>query len=472
MDDEALILAARRGDERAFRGLLERYYDMVRSVAYSAVNDQVFAAEIAHEAFVIAWKRLPQFDAERASFSSWVCGIAKRTVLSKRKSTGSRLARASMSLSHGALDLKSDAPSPIQAVIAAEERDIVIKALEKIPEPYRSPLVLVYEDQMSMTEAAHALNINETALRKRLSRGRRLLQAKVDAYQTRPAGPRPRATFIAAVLAAIGAQRRAEAKVARHASPYLRAGGQGRRLFWTSLGTIGAMMAGLVYFAIHRRGDSGPPGEGEGMAKVTRPTAIWKTAPVKPAALVAPAEAETAASARPSPLPESPPPSVGKVLLRIDFEDLELPAGFEGQRIEGAPCSSGACAVAPVVQTATNATKPPKDRYETAILFAPQDVEYRSSATLKFDYLAPREINLIQFALWGASGGRHYQFYVKTHPGSWNHVEFRLSDLKPKKGAPPLRDGQPIARFGFYSGWADPFYVDNIEIVDEAAESP
>lgn len=75
MDEKSIIIAARGGDLKAFSELVRRHQARVRAalaVRMRCVHD---AEDLAQEAFVIAFRKLAEFDVER-EFGPWVVSIA------------------------------------------------------------------------------------------------------------------------------------------------------------------------------------------------------------------------------------------------------------------------------------------------------------------------------------------------------------------------------------------------------------
>ena len=69
--------------------------------------------------------------------------------------------------------------TPDAMAASREEKELVLSALHKVPESYRVPLILYYREEQSTSSVAEALGISEEAVRKRLSRGRKMLQAEM-----------------------------------------------------------------------------------------------------------------------------------------------------------------------------------------------------------------------------------------------------------------------------------------------------
>src|SRR5512139_270230 len=76
-DEAGWIERARRGDAEAFRHLVERHRDRVYGLAYRVIGSAPEAEEAAQDAFLRAWRALPEFRGD-ARFSTWLHRIAVR----------------------------------------------------------------------------------------------------------------------------------------------------------------------------------------------------------------------------------------------------------------------------------------------------------------------------------------------------------------------------------------------------------
>ena len=72
--------------------------------------------------------------------------------------------------------------SPEKLAESQDRKDIVHKAIEQLPEQYRTVLVLRDIEEWSTEETANMLNISEGAVRVRLHRARQALRALLDPY--------------------------------------------------------------------------------------------------------------------------------------------------------------------------------------------------------------------------------------------------------------------------------------------------
>ncbi len=176
-NDAELVNASLAGNRGAFREIVERYKHLVCSHAYSATGSLARSEEIAQETFVAAWQQLAALR-EPAKLRAWLCGIVHNLTRNAQRQAG----RDPVHLAE-AFDAANEAvavePSPPEQAVSREEEAILWRALEKIPEMYRVPLVLFYREQRSVESVARELELSTDAVKQRLSRGRAMLHEQV-----------------------------------------------------------------------------------------------------------------------------------------------------------------------------------------------------------------------------------------------------------------------------------------------------
>jgi len=179
-NDAELVAASISGDRQAFGHIVERYQNLICSVAYSATGSLTQSQDLAQETFLAAWTQLRSLR-EPMKLRAWLCGIARNLVNNSVRRSQREPTSVAQPLENVA-DAASREPMPVEAVISREEEAILWRSLEQIPELYREPLVLFYREHQSIERVAEALELSEDATKQRLSRGRKLLQEQVTAF--------------------------------------------------------------------------------------------------------------------------------------------------------------------------------------------------------------------------------------------------------------------------------------------------
>ena len=167
--DRISVQAALRGDQAAFGDLVARYQSAVYNMAYRMLGNPSDAEDVAQEVFVRAWKQLHTFQQDRR-FSTWLLSIASHhciDVLRRR--------RPSAPLDDVALYVQSDDPEPDEVALRGEQREMVQRLLDTLPDKYRSVTVLRYYNDLSYEEIARMTGLTESAVKTQLHRARRML---------------------------------------------------------------------------------------------------------------------------------------------------------------------------------------------------------------------------------------------------------------------------------------------------------
>ena len=178
--DAQLVESSLSGNRDAFARIVERYRSLVCSITYNVTGSLSLSEDLAQETFLAAWKQLGELR-EPSLLRSWLCGIT-------RFMAGKELRRRGREPIHSAAPLDairaplSVEPSPAAQAISHEEETILWRALERVPEVYREPLILFYREQQSVERVAAALELSEDTVKQRLSRGRKLLHEEVIAF--------------------------------------------------------------------------------------------------------------------------------------------------------------------------------------------------------------------------------------------------------------------------------------------------
>jgi len=168
--ESSLISRAQRGDRGAYGELVRRYHAGVINVVYRLCGDARLAEDAAQEAFIRGWLHLPSYN-PRSSLRNWLYQIAVNAALDTlRKET---------KVSPNALEdlpLAASDPGPEAAVIQAEQRTQVQRAILALPPSSRVVLVLREYEGLSYQEIASALEIPIGTVMSRLNFARSRLK--------------------------------------------------------------------------------------------------------------------------------------------------------------------------------------------------------------------------------------------------------------------------------------------------------
>ena len=172
--DEEIVARVRAGEIAFYEILMRRYNQRLFRVARAILRDESEAEDVMQDAYVRAFEHLASFAGD-AKFSTWLTKIAVYEALRRarrRSKTGdmeSVMATASI-----------DAPSPERQAYDHELRAVLERAIDRLPEGYRSVFMLRVVEGLDVADTAEALDLGPEAVKSRLHRARALLRRDVQ----------------------------------------------------------------------------------------------------------------------------------------------------------------------------------------------------------------------------------------------------------------------------------------------------
>jgi RNA polymerase sigma factor (sigma-70 family) len=170
---DPLAVAAQAGDRRAFEALVRREKAGLYAFVRRYVGDADDAYDVVQESFVAAWRAFGRFDPQR-SFPVWLRTIA----LNKCRDHGRRGKVRRLFLGAFA-DQPTAAPADGEET-ADEDLARLDRAIGKLPDLYKAPLLLTTAGGLSHEDAASVLKISAKAVEMRLYRARKRLAELID----------------------------------------------------------------------------------------------------------------------------------------------------------------------------------------------------------------------------------------------------------------------------------------------------
>ncbi|GLU47631.1 RNA polymerase sigma factor [Nocardiopsis ansamitocini] len=164
--DSVLVEHAQDGDTSAFELLVRRYQNPVYRIALRVTGNEGDAADAAQEAFIAAWRQLPELD-NPATFSGWLYRIVSRRALNSIRSR-----RPTSPIGEDGAELPDPSIGPEHHSVATDLRSALAKALENLPPPQRVCWTLRELEGMSYEEIAAIVDATPTAVRGRIHRAR------------------------------------------------------------------------------------------------------------------------------------------------------------------------------------------------------------------------------------------------------------------------------------------------------------
>jgi len=165
-EDAELAARARDGDVGAFEELVTRYQGIAFRVAWLAVRDRGEAEDAVQDAFVKAYYAFPRFR-PGAPFRPWILRIVANEARNRGRSARRRDGLAVRIAAVGSGDV---APSPEAAALGRADAEVLLAALDRLPERDRIVVAYRYLFEMSEAETAEVLDVAPGTVKSRLSR--------------------------------------------------------------------------------------------------------------------------------------------------------------------------------------------------------------------------------------------------------------------------------------------------------------
>jgi len=194
-EESAVIAELKAGSEEAYSWLIGEFHQPIYGLIYRIVNDPSDAADTTQDVFLKVFRGMKHFHGE-SSLKTWIYRIALHEAANRRRWWFRHKAQetpidplaAGEHEYFGEERLVDPAESPFEKFAHAEVRAAVEQALQQVPEPYRTALILRDLEGMSYEEIAEVLAISLGTVKSRITRGRDALRKKLTGY-VRQAGP-------------------------------------------------------------------------------------------------------------------------------------------------------------------------------------------------------------------------------------------------------------------------------------------
>ena len=172
------IALAKTGDQIAFTRLIEQLTNTVGSIALAITKDLDSSDDVCQKVFIKVWREIDQLK-ENISFLPWVRQITRYTALNHiRDEKVNRNVKGDET--DTLLATLMDPSHTADEHLLREEQNVLIKTLlAELPDESREIVLLYYREQQSSQSVALLLGLNETTVRKRLSRVRALIKSQI-----------------------------------------------------------------------------------------------------------------------------------------------------------------------------------------------------------------------------------------------------------------------------------------------------
>ncbi len=180
LPDKELIILVLKGDQQAYKELVDRYQSFVFTLAFRLLNSREDAEEVAQDVFVKAFRSLADFKGG-SKFSTWLYTITYNTGITylrkkKHKLQSIDVESAFTQLENHESDFKAN------QVEDKSRKAMVNQAIELLPPDDAQIITLFYKGDQSLEEIAVIMHLETNNVKVRLFRARQKLKEKMEKY--------------------------------------------------------------------------------------------------------------------------------------------------------------------------------------------------------------------------------------------------------------------------------------------------
>jgi len=181
--DQQLVVRAQQGEKHAFELLVAKYQRKLLRLISRLVRDPAEAEDVAQEAFIKAYRALPQFRGDSA-FYTWLYRIGVNTAKNYLVSQGRRPPSSTEKDNEEAetfddADALRDINTPESILLSKEIATTVNAAMAKLPEELRTAISLREIEGLSYDEISEVMNCPIGTVRSRIFRAREAIAAEL-----------------------------------------------------------------------------------------------------------------------------------------------------------------------------------------------------------------------------------------------------------------------------------------------------
>ena len=181
--DQQLVERAQRGEKHAFELLVAKYQRKLVRLISRIVRDPAEVEDVAQEAFIKAYRALPQFRGESA-FYTWLYRIGVNTAKNFLVSQGRRAPTSTEKDAEEAetfddADQLRDINTPESMLMSRQVAATVNAAMDRLPDELRTAITLREVEGMSYDEIAEFMDCPIGTVRSRIFRAREAIAVEL-----------------------------------------------------------------------------------------------------------------------------------------------------------------------------------------------------------------------------------------------------------------------------------------------------
>lgn len=178
-NDDQIINAIKNGDTNAYSKLVDRYKDLVFTLAIRMLKNREEAEEVAQDTFIKVFKSLDNFQGD-SKFSTWIYRIAYNTCLDSIKKNKKFI--NDIAIDEFTVNKIKTIDNALETIISKERSQLIKECIDRLPEESSALLTLFYFEELSLEEISKIINVEANTVKVRLFRARKKLAVILEQY--------------------------------------------------------------------------------------------------------------------------------------------------------------------------------------------------------------------------------------------------------------------------------------------------
>ncbi|MBO6606863.1 RNA polymerase sigma factor [Psychroserpens sp.] len=171
-NDQILINQIKHGDTNAFGQLVDRYKDLVYTLAIRMLKNREEAEEVSQDTFIKTYKSLDRFKGD-SKFSTWIYRVAYNTCLDRIKKNRKHL--NDVAINEVTTHQVQTIDNALDKLEAEERKEAIKHCIDKLSSEDSFLLTLYYYEDLSLDEISEIVGMTSNAIKVKLFRCRKKL---------------------------------------------------------------------------------------------------------------------------------------------------------------------------------------------------------------------------------------------------------------------------------------------------------
>jgi RNA polymerase sigma factor (sigma-70 family) len=173
-EDQYYLDKINNGDQASYAFLVNKYKDMVYSIAIKILRDTDEAQDIAQDSFIKAYQQIGSFRG-KSKFSTWLYTITYRTAVTRLKVNKVE----TVSLGEDIDDFADHLPGQLEQLQTKQVKQYVKQAIDKLPQIDALLVTLYYINDLPVKEIEEITGLSKPNIKIKLFRARKVLEREL-----------------------------------------------------------------------------------------------------------------------------------------------------------------------------------------------------------------------------------------------------------------------------------------------------